>query len=45
MRAFTSKHFLPEYDSQNIKGEGWDLSSEDFKKKIGFDSAEMFWWS
>ena len=37
MRAFTSKHFLMEYDPQNIKGEGWNLSSADFKKKIGFD--------
>jgi HD superfamily phosphodiesterase len=40
MRAFTSKHFLPEYDPQNIKGEGWDLSSEDFREKFGFDSKE-----
>jgi HD superfamily phosphodiesterase len=40
MRAFTSKHFLPEYNPQNIKGDGWDLSSEDFRKKFGFDSKE-----
>ncbi len=40
MRAFTSKHFLPEYDLQNIKGEGWDLLSEDFRNKFGFYSKE-----
>jgi len=27
MRAFTSKHFLPEYDPINIKGSNWGLAS------------------
>ena len=38
MRALTSKAFLPEYDPENIKGEGWNLSPAEFIQKFGFDS-------
>ena len=34
MRAFTSKYFLPEYESDNIKGETWELSSDGFSKRL-----------
>jgi uncharacterized protein len=30
MRAFSSKYFKPEYDPDNIKGETWGLSADDF---------------
>ena len=35
MRAFTSKYFLPEYDPNNIRGETWGLSSEEFRESFG----------
>jgi len=34
MRAFTSKYSLPEYESGNVKGETWALSSEEFTVRI-----------
>ncbi|MBN2240403.1 MAG: HD domain-containing protein [Dehalococcoidales bacterium] len=37
MRAFMSKSFLPEYDPENVKGEGWDLTPSGFKEKFGFE--------
>lgn len=37
MRAFTSKSSKPEYDTADIKGETWQMSSSDFDKR--FDSG------
>jgi uncharacterized protein len=37
MRAFTSRYYLPEYDSLNIKGSAWGLSSSEFREKFGYD--------
>jgi uncharacterized protein len=34
MRAFTSKHSKPEYDSRNIKGETWGLTNTDFTERF-----------
>jgi len=34
MRAFTYKFFLPEYESDNIKGETWGLSSDGFTERL-----------
>ncbi|MBN1872631.1 MAG: HD domain-containing protein [Anaerolineae bacterium] len=30
MRAFSSNYFKPEYDPDNVKGETWELSANDF---------------
>ncbi len=34
MRAFTSKYFLPEYDSDNVKGETWELPPSGFRERL-----------
>jgi len=34
MRAFTSKSSKPEYNSANIKGETWGMTSNDFDKRF-----------
>jgi uncharacterized protein len=34
MRAFTSKHSMPEYDPHNIKGETWSLTNSDFTERF-----------
>jgi uncharacterized protein len=34
MRAFSSKHFLPEYDPSNIKGDAWGLSSAVYRERF-----------
>jgi uncharacterized protein len=34
MRAFTSKHDLPEYDLQNVKGETWGITARDVDRRF-----------
>jgi len=34
MRAFTSKYALPEYDSQNVKGETWGITARDVDRRF-----------
>ena len=34
MRAFTSKHALPEYDPQNVKGETWGITARDVDRRF-----------
>ena len=34
MRDFTSKYFLPEYESGNVRGETWELPAEEFTGRI-----------
>ena len=34
MRAFTSKHSKPEYDSRNIKGETWGVTNTGFTERF-----------
>ena len=42
MRAITSKSFLPEYDTENIKGDRWGMSGRDFDElfKKGIQEGE-----
>ena len=34
MRAFTSKHALPEYDPGNVRGETWGLTARDYDRRF-----------
>ena len=34
MRCFVYHSSKPEYDSKNIKGETWEMTAEDFNKRI-----------
>jgi putative nucleotidyltransferase with HDIG domain len=34
MRALTSKHALPEYDLQNVKGETWGITARDVDRRF-----------
>jgi uncharacterized protein len=34
MRAFTSKHKLPEYDPRNVKGETWEMTARDVDRRF-----------
>jgi len=40
MRCFVSHYYLPDYNPMNIKGESWELSPDEFRKKFGIDSKE-----
>jgi uncharacterized protein len=40
MRAFVSRHYLPEYDPLNIKGDAWGLSSTEFRERFGYDAKK-----
>ena len=40
MRAFTAQYYLPEYNPLNIKGDTWELSSVEFRKRFGIGSKE-----
>ena len=37
LRAFTSKHFLPEYNPLNIKGDAWGLTPDEYREKFGIE--------